>query len=468
MNYSAAIKTTIYGIYLRYIGEQFSVTSWRLMGIIFVSLGIFLFCVITKTKLPYNVLILFFILFCTDITVILSSRHDWGPTALALFFRLLFISIFLSGELEKSIPIHNSFILGSLVGLSIFEKLSSVVLITPLVFILIISAKRRSISHWLSITMGFIIGLSPLIFVNLYTYTNQNGLLISLKEMSVSRTLSISGFLDHYFQYLSIGNGYLIKKFILGSIENRNIILDFSTIGIFLGFLIVFTFCNYQKSKWYRIAGILIGCYLIIGIALYFLPRSTWIHHWIIGTPFQYAAVAICIPGINQVFSQKRTLLKTSSLFIRFLLLVLIFIQLYGFIKLENSFLKKEASHKWDPSFTKMANFAAQNYEKALFIAADWGIGTQILCLSNGDSDSVKELFWWYGSKNDLKTVLKITEKKIFYVITKKPIGDVKPHITKMILNDLKNEKMWEEISVEDELTNMKALMVKKYINYFQ
>src|SRR5512132_4167100 len=37
MHYSGAIKTAVYGLYLRFVRPEFSVLSWRLVGIFFVG-----------------------------------------------------------------------------------------------------------------------------------------------------------------------------------------------------------------------------------------------------------------------------------------------------------------------------------------------------------------------------------------------------------------------------------------------
>src|SRR6266498_1424935 len=43
MPYSGAIKTTVYGLFLRISGQPFSILSWRLLGILFSAAGITLF-----------------------------------------------------------------------------------------------------------------------------------------------------------------------------------------------------------------------------------------------------------------------------------------------------------------------------------------------------------------------------------------------------------------------------------------
>src|SRR5262245_2954530 len=52
MSYSGAIKSAIYGLYLKYVHPHFTVYSWRLMGILFVAAGLFSFCLIAGTSLP--------------------------------------------------------------------------------------------------------------------------------------------------------------------------------------------------------------------------------------------------------------------------------------------------------------------------------------------------------------------------------------------------------------------------------
>jgi len=118
MSYSGALKTGIYGLCLRYFKPDFNIIDWRLLGILFVSCGIFLFFVIASGQLSVISLSLFVFLLVTDITVVLAVRHDWGPVALAMFIRLIFIATWLNGETKDTLSISNSFLLGGLVGLA--------------------------------------------------------------------------------------------------------------------------------------------------------------------------------------------------------------------------------------------------------------------------------------------------------------------------------------------------------------
>ena len=98
MYYSGAIKSAVYGLYLRFVTPQFSVISWRLTGILMVALGLMAFVLLAHRSVSTGVLAVIVGLLLTDVTVILCTRHDWGPVALALMLRLLLIGVWLRGE----------------------------------------------------------------------------------------------------------------------------------------------------------------------------------------------------------------------------------------------------------------------------------------------------------------------------------------------------------------------------------
>ena len=56
MHYSGAIKSTVYGLYLRFVTPQFGVISWRLMGIFMVALGLMVFVLLVGRSLSATAL----------------------------------------------------------------------------------------------------------------------------------------------------------------------------------------------------------------------------------------------------------------------------------------------------------------------------------------------------------------------------------------------------------------------------
>ncbi|PKN37028.1 MAG: hypothetical protein CVU62_13150 [Deltaproteobacteria bacterium HGW-Deltaproteobacteria-2] len=461
-SYSGAIKTNIYGIYLKYSKCNFSIISWRLLGIFFVVAGVILFCVIGGSDLSIGGLLLFLVLLLTDITVVLTTRHDWGPTALALLFRLVFIATWIHGETGNYTSKGNTFLLGSIVGISIFEKLSSFVLVVPLILILLLSHGRRSLRHGLTCIAGLILGVMPLILVNVATLSRK-GCLISVSNVAAQNNFSLYGFVKYIFEYLSLGGGAILRHGILGTTGTTSFYADGFLIGTLLLLIAVIAVRYSKRNKFLRMSGIMLLCYGTVGISLYFLPQITWVHHWIIGTPFQYAAISFAFIGLldqNGDIQLGRKFLRITLVCIIGCLLIS---RLFGMISVGKSLLQCDASIKWDHSLTEIGYFAARQSNDSFFIAADWGVGTQIYCLTNGQTDLVHELFWNYKGLADIERVIGITRKNNFYVVVKKPESGVNHHVTSRIMQDVELLAGWKEVPIEKEMAGLKAIQIRKF-----
>src|SRR5207247_468537 len=62
MTYSGAIKSNIYGFYLKFISGHFTILSWRLFGIVFLAVGLFTFYQIAGVSLQLKTGALFGVL----------------------------------------------------------------------------------------------------------------------------------------------------------------------------------------------------------------------------------------------------------------------------------------------------------------------------------------------------------------------------------------------------------------------
>ncbi len=168
MPYSAALKTNLYGFYLRFVTPRFSLVSWRMFGILIIAAGIVLFCAAAWPALRPGPLAVFLALLVTDGAVLLAGRFDWGPVAIALVLRLVLLGLWLRGEAAAGEPSpRGTAALGGLVGFAAFEMLSSVVLVPALAALLLGSARRRSRRHLLAAAAGLATGALPLAAVNL-------------------------------------------------------------------------------------------------------------------------------------------------------------------------------------------------------------------------------------------------------------------------------------------------------------
>jgi hypothetical protein len=204
-------------------------------------------------------------------------------------------------------------------------------------------------------------------------------------------------------------------------------------------------------------------CYALTVISIYFLPRRPWAHHWLVATPFQYTAISFAIAGI----SQTRVVEHTPHGFIRGMFtcffICLMISRLYGIAVFEKSLLRGDASKHWDPSLTKLGILASEETADAVFIAADWGVATQVFCLSNGHPNFVHEIFWDYQGPDHIISITQKTEKNFFYIITLDPISHVKPETTNRILHDAERLKDWREVTPETEFAKLEAVTVRKF-----
>ncbi|MHC4267837.1 MAG: hypothetical protein ACYSTS_05170 [Planctomycetota bacterium] len=468
--YTAAMKSGIYGLYLKFSGSNFTVMSWRLTGIIFVGIGIILFCIYAGPGMSSFCLISFLFLFITDITLILATRHDWGPVALGILLRLILIATWVYGETKDSTSKINSFFPGFLVSIAVFEKLSSVVLILPLMLMFFFSVNRRSIKHYISCIIGLVIGGIPLIFVNLYTYL-QNGECVTLMSLRVPEMHGSSDFSEFLSHYISIGHGSILKFVILGTdLLNtyKYAIVEKYFLSTILLLTTVTAICYWKHNKSFRISGVMLLSYIVVGITLYLLPASTWVHHWLIGTPFQYIAISFALVGLHQIKATFRFHFKLFYMFFVAILIIFVIIRCIGLASVERSFSREATSELFDASITEFGHLASNRTEEAVFFAADHGIATQIYCFSNGYPHFVYELFADYKGPEQIRKIIEQSGKKIIYVVVRNPSMQLIPENTEKIFQDIDAISDWlpgwHEVSLENEMAELKAVNVRKYV----
>jgi hypothetical protein len=463
MNYSGAIKTAVYGIYMRFFDQQFGVISWRLVGILFVCAALLFFGYSLHKKISPLFLVFFFFLIISDITVLLTARHDWGPTALALSIRLIILGIWMYDELAPKPKISRTLLIASCLGFAVFEKLSAVVLLLPLILMLFSNRKRINKSHVLAFIIGGIIGAIPLILSNLYSFYIKREF-ISLQFSQVQKDLTIDAFFSLVKNNLSLGAGYGAQVFIFGNNPYSHFVMEgflFSSLVIAGILLIALRFRPDNKQA--RIICIAFLAYFTIIIQLYFLPQNTWVHHWITGTPFQYIAISLLVSG---AFEGRKDGYHVISRYL-YMALFGIFgiVRISGMLSVVNSMARGITSPNYDISYTQIGEFAANNSDDAIFMAADWGVGTQILCFLNGDPSSLLLPNWKTNTVVDIVRPIMDSEKSVLYIIFPIPTTLVTSEEKQSILEEMDRnlEPTWQLQIIEDELLQMKALEIIKY-----
>ena len=454
MPYSGAIKTAIYGLYLRLTGRPFSIISWRLLGILLSAVGIVVFCVLAGPKLPVAALVLFLCLLLTDINFLLQSRHDWGPATLAFLLRMIFIGVWLRQQ-ENPRRRATAFVLGLIVGIGIFEKLSSAVLLGPLAVMLLADSRTRSISEIAYALAGVFIGALPVFAVNIHSLVMESRLLALSVTSQSEHTL-----LEYASNYVALGNGALERRFMFSAapflwtewLEGFAVV----SLTLLIGFGV---WMRAQSNRTAVVAGIAMLSYLVIGVLLRYLPAETAENHWIIGTPFQYLAIALAPVTLCSMRISTRRLRPLVFIAIA----MLISARGPAVVSAFEAIRDDKYASVWDPSVNLAAAFAAGQPENAVIIAADWGIGTQVFCLANGRQDFVFELFWDYRGRETLNRILNHSERQFALVAAPKPRPLVKRQATGQIFNDMAGSEDWAEIKLDPWVYNLRSIEIRAF-----
>lgn len=524
MNYSSAIKSGIYGLYLRCSGEPFSVVSWRLLGILMVGLGITVFGVLARDAMSLGGLLFFYSLFLTDATVFLTTRHDWGPVALALGLRLTFIGFWI--RVETSTSVSSAFFLGAIASLSVFEKLSSLPLFLPLGFAFFRMHFRKSYRQAVWCLAGVFLGAIPLLGINLITCLSQ-GRLISFEDVSKPHSISITGFNSFLGNYLSLGEGPGARAFIFGEEPPvRGVDYLLPLLGLAIAYIAVRLYV--EKRQWPASASLALG-YLLVGLGIYLLPNHTWIHHWIIGTPFQYAALAIAFVELypnrlRVLWPLSRQKYRSSTRIISYhpgvlpsptsgrggsmnieeserlpvavsmervpavgypsnevgrfnaatvaavaipriifgsLALLLLACNSNSMVGTMRSIMRDEAGPSWHKDFTRLGQGIGLRLHDSVFIATDWGVATQVYCFGNGEDRSVYQPYESYAGPCELKKILKQSQRNICYLAGPNP--PLNPTATEKMLHDMRELPGWQEMPIDDDLKGLTVVEVWKF-----
>jgi hypothetical protein len=461
MPYSGAIKTNLYGAWLRLTGTRFTLASWRLSGILLIAAGIVLFCVLAGPALPPWAMAVFLALLLTDGTVLLAGRFDWGPVALSLAIRLALLGLWIGSEAGEGPSVRSSFGLGGLVGFALFEKLSALVLVPPLAAMFLWSPRRRERRHLLAVLAGFTAGALPLVAVHLGALVFRGQPIPLGGGAGVKR--SPAGFLAFVGDYLALGRGGIVQSFVLGldRLPWRELLEGAIAAAVCVLLAIVALGRDRRESQpSTRGAGIALLGYGTVCLGLYFLPRPTWVHHWLLGTPFQYAAVALALPALLRGVERRKAL----GIALAALTALWLATRLPGLVRTERALADGRSSPAWDPSLAEIGRFAAEREEGTIFIAPDWGVATQILAFSNRRPGLVYEPFWRYKGPEQLRTFEEESGARVLYLVRLRDPQRAIPGALERIESDLLDDPRWREVPVEAEAANLKQVLVRKLV----
>lgn len=462
MSYSGAIKTNLYGAYLRLTGHRFSLPSWRLFAIIPVAAAIVLFATMVYPALGAGSLAVVLVLLVTDVNVILNTRFDSGPVALSLVARLVLVALWIRGDVTAAgATPRNSLALGAITGLAVFEKLSAVVLIAGLLAALLGPGGRRTPRHAAAMSAGLGLGLAPLVAINAFTLATE-GAVVSLTDVATRDTAS-GGFLVHLGRYLSLGQGAAAKVSILAAATPAWALRAEGALVAGLAALVAVAAIGSGACRRLRLAGVMLVTYGAIAIGLYLLPRRIKFHHLALGTPYQYAAVGLALAAAGWSLRSSAALRAVRPLLV-ILVAALFGLRVVAVWPVEARLARGTAGLAYDASLRDIALFAAARRDTAVFVASDWGVATQIYAYSGGDAGLVFEPFWRYAGVRELHEFQRRAGKDVLYVVRLRRPEMVRAEATRRIEYDLATDGAWQEVEPEPEVRDLHAVFVQKYV----
>ena len=136
--------------------------------------------------------------------------------------------------------------------------------------------------------------------------------------------------------------------------QNLLRLLEGIVLGGMLLVVVIVALRSGRRSVALKCAGVLVLAYIVTGVGLHLMPRTTLMHHWLVGTPFQYAAVAL---AVGVLASQDLQGIRPRAL--RSVLLAgvggLLLLRVVALVSLIGLLSAGRASVRWDPSLPDSA-----------------------------------------------------------------------------------------------------------------
>jgi hypothetical protein len=261
-----------------------------------------------------------------------------------------------------------------------------------------------------------------------------------------------------------------VRRFILGTgTSASHVAIELWLISALICMTAISALIWTRRSELLRAAGTLLVCYLLAAVALYAIPRATWTHHWIIGTPFQYLSITLAAAGLWRISKELGT--NTARLWsgcFSALLVGLIVSRVMGVVSLEQSLLRGDAAQRWNPSLTRFGELMSQHTDEAMVVTAGWGLAPQAYCLSGGPPNFVHDLYWTYERTTDITNRLEATNRRAMFVARPEWKSLVRGGRGRRIWSDLDSiggwAPGWREVEVSGELRELDWITVRKFV----
>jgi len=438
MTYEGAIKSAMFGAWMSATGMPFSVEAWRFAALLSCAAGILTFAFAVAGRLPVRALVVFLSLIVTDTTILITTRHDWGPVAVAFLLRLTLLGVWVR---SRSAPtVQSTFWIGLLLGLLVFEKRSAITLLLPVLVLLASDRSRHTWRHGLGFAIGGLIGGAPLFAKNALTLVTE-GRLFSLGGVTGSAPHDAASLVSTLANSLTLGAGAEVREFVLGLTPGTALLwVEGLVLLAAVGLAVT---CSGRRAALLCVAG-----FVLVGLGLWALPEKTWVHHRILATPFLYLAVALGLSSTVGAGQRRRAIALLAAVGL------LVLARVPTIFEVTRAFAAGSSSARWSDDVRKLAQFAAKTPQSVHFVAVDWGMAVPIFCVAQGRPGVVSEPLVAGRLETDLSGY------DTLYILTMNPPSDVRPDVTKTVTADLLARSEWQRVPTGSPLASLRDVRV--------
>lgn len=466
LSYSGALKTNFYGAYLRLTGAEFDLKTWRRVALWSVALGLAGFGLLGSGTLGPAAMAIACLLVVFDTSVLLMSRFDWGPVAFAMALRLLMLGAWLSMRPGDAGADRARFAVGVLCGVATFEKLTSSVLLPLAPALMVLDARAGERVRAAAATLvGVAVGLLPLLALNVRSFLRGDGL-VSLTDTVPAIARSWSGLQRLFAEYLKLGQGGAARGFTLGAGSDPRLDTAETALMIAATVLVVALGTGAATSAGValRRGALCMLAYWAIGLEIFFLPRETWAHHWIVGTPFPYVGVALCLQGLVTRELRWPRVAPPAAVFVGALAALWIATRLPTMVRTVADLQSDTAGPGFDPSFKALGRFSARKSSDAVFVASTWGVGLQIYSYAGGKPGLVREVFWSYRDADDVDRFWRESGKRELWVVGAKLPLPPNLDVAARLDADMLADRRWHPIDTPKEVRDLPRVTVRGFV----
>jgi hypothetical protein len=266
----------------------------------------------------------------------------------------------------------------------------------------------------------------------------------------------LSGSIEFLYQYFALGHGERVSAFILGDGAHPFWPQAEAVLMMFLVGSVLFLAIRYgRRNPPLALAGRMVLAYVLAAVLLFLLPEATNIHHWIQGTPFQYAGISLALMSLGDRPKTRAVLLIAVA--------SLVLVRLPNVISAESALIQGRFSGAFDPTYTRLGEIAAEKSKDAAFIAANWGTATQLYCLGNGADDLVYQPFWSSNPAESTRLTLSQMRKTVVYIIVSGKVA-VPDEAAASVMKAVETSSDWKEEPAETDLANLPQMHIRKFV----